>query len=311
MKKIILFCLLTFISSSIFSQSNPEDLKLKELYAKLKYTNYADLNITKTGIDLLFANGSKEAQDIIAIKDFATEMLGLKGVILSPEQRQQVYNESNSICEIVNITWNIGSFNSELGAVGAYPFEIGFYFCDSTYYKFQFNLNVTGLTTTIAKPMKKAFFRHLSEPATYIDNQTNKPKYDVIVNPLKLKSTGTIYPLDKLNEFLSKKNDLDNIEGTYEVYSSINPTSIKKMALIKSNNNYLIVVLENSYFKNDWSYGEIRGELIPTSSNKLMVGKYLALNKMSKKNISFNSINESLIEIIIDSDKQKLTFVKL
>ncbi len=308
MRKALIIVFSFFISINSFGQYQSDDAKLNILYSKLENVKFADLNISKVGVDVLVSNGSREVQDVIAIRDFALEMLGLKAVIITEEQRQQAYSTSNSICEIVNISWNIGSFTSELGAVGYYPFEIGFYFCDSTSLKFNFNLNVTGLTTTIAKPMKRAFLNNLSKPyenisTSYIDSNKH--------NSLKLKAVSKVYPLDKLNSFINQSARADVIEGVYELYSSTLPTSIKKIALLKENEKYLIIVLENNYFKDDWKYGEIRGELIPTSSNKLMIGKYLNLSKMGKMNISFNMLNDNLFEILLDSDKQKLTFVKL
>jgi hypothetical protein len=299
---IVLFC---FISANTYSQGSTE--KLGILYSKISHVKYADLNLSKAAVEAVLKSAStNNTQDLNAIIDFSKEMLGLKGVIVTDDQRNEAYSTCESICDVVNMTWSIGSFQSDLGAVGSYPFKIEFMFCDSTYLSFSYKLNVTGLTTTIARPMKRAFLANMNNPR-YTDYNYIQSNNDT----LRLKRKSKVIDETLLKSFLAQSSYTNKPEGVFSLYSSTTPTSINKLAIIKSGEKYQIVVLENKYFKRDWKYGDIRGELMPTSSDKLMIGKYTSLYKYAESNISYNMLNDNLFEIDFNDNKQRLTFVRV
>jgi hypothetical protein len=128
---------------------------------------------------------------------------------------------------------------------------------------------------------------------------------------LRLKRKSKVIDETLLKSFLAQSSYTNKPEGVFSLYSSTTPTSINKLAIIKSGEKYQIVVLENKYFKRDWKYGDIRGELMPTSSDKLMIGKYTSLYKYAESNISYNMLNDNLFEIDFNDNKQRLTFVRV
>ena len=265
------------------------------------------MNLSKTAVEAVVKSTStNNTQDLIAIIDFSKEMLGLKGVIITDDQRNEAYSTCESICDVVNMNWSIGSFQSDIGAVGSYPFKIEFMFCDSTYLSFSYRLNVTGLTTTIARPMKRAFLANMNNPR-YTDENYIQSNTDT----LRLKRKSKVTDETLLKSFLAQTSYNTKPEGVFSLYSSTNPTSINKIAIIKSGEKYEIVVLENKYFKKDWKSGDIRGELMPTSSDKLMIGKYTNGYKYAESDISYNMLNDNLFEIDFNVNKQKLTFVRV
>ena len=106
------------------------------------------------------------------------------------------------------------------------------------------------------------------------------------------------------------KKDKNEIEGIYKLYSNTTISSVNKVAIVKNEDKYYILNLESLYFSNDWQYGEIRGELIPTASDKFMIGKLSSVQKKDM-DISLNIVSKGLIEIENQITKDKLTFVKL
>jgi hypothetical protein len=299
MKKSFLSVLISLvILPSFINAQEVEKQKLATLYSRIPIVKYVDLGLTKTGIDYLVSRGVNENQDLIVLKEFIKVNFGWD-LIVTEEQRKDAYSNSSSICNIVGLKWEIGTFASDVGAYGHYPITIQFDFCDGTSLHFDFQMNVNGFTYSYTNTLKRALAKNLANPL-------------ISINPdnLLIKQNKILLPNQDLDELLKNKVEKSEIEGVYKLYSNTTISSINKVAIIKSDDKFYILNIESLYFIDDWQYGEIRGELMPTASDKFMIGK---LSSAQKKDIdiSLNIVSKGLIEIENQITKDKLTFVKL
>jgi len=297
MKHFFLIISILFISSIVKAQ-DVEKQKLAYLYSRIPVVKYVDLGLTKTGVDYLVSRGVKENQDLVVFKEFIKENFDWD-FIVTDEQRKEAYSSSSSICNIVNMTWSIGTFTSDVGRYGHYPIIVDFIFCDGTPVHFDFQMNVNGFTYSATNTLKRALVKNLSRPEIPFNSENLIVKH----NPIP-------FPNIDLTELLKNKKDKNEIEGIYKLYSNTTISSVNKVAIVKNEDKYYILNLESLYFSNDWQYGEIRGELIPTASDKFMIGKLSSVQKKDM-DISLNIVSKGLIEIENQITKDKLTFVKL
>lgn len=245
MKKGLFIAILSLIVFSGKSQDETTNAKVLEFFGKIKQTKFVDANITKTGIDLVVSRGINENQDIVAIRNFVNEELGLN-FIITPEQRNEAYSISGSYCDVASVNWKIGSFESIIGAIGFYPFDITFTFCDGESYTFNSKLNVSGTTYSLLNPMKRALDKLF--PDAKMQYSGNKPI---------MKSGEIIMDENKFKEHLENKNTSNKIEGIYKLYSSTELVSVDKVGLVEIDNKIFIINLENKYFKDDYKYASI------------------------------------------------------
>jgi hypothetical protein len=297
MKHFFLIISILFISGIVKAQ-DVEKQKLAYLYSRIPVVKYVDLGLTKTGVDYLVSRGVKENQDLIVFKEFIKDNFGWD-LIVTDEQRKEAYSNSSTICNIVGLKWGIGTFSSDVGAYGHYPITIDFDFCDGTLLHFDFQMNVNGFTYSYTNTLKRALAKNLSNPLISF-------KADNLV----FKQNRVLLPNQDLNELLKNKKDKSEIEGVYKLYSNSTISSINKIAIVKSDDKFYILNIESLYFVDDWQYGEIRGELMPTASDRFMIGKLSSIQKKDM-DISLNIVSKGLIEIENQITKDKLTFVKL
>jgi len=241
MKKCItvLFSLILFI----LKINGQEHSELIEFYSKINQVKFANLNLSKTGVDYYISRGAKETQDLIAISNFLNERFGLDFVFI-PEKRQQVYSLSNSFCEFVDISWKIGSFQSALGAVGSYPFNLSFTFCDGKEYNFNSNINVNGYTYSLSNAIKRTLVKLFpgiefkvpenslkikngdillseNELSSYINNKNYKNKYECIMCKYKIDDLENIIPLKDFIYFIENKQHYINNDDLAMHYKKI------------------------------------------------------------------------------------------
>jgi hypothetical protein len=298
MKKAIIITLFSIVCLSAKSQDEGSKSDLKEFYGKVKQVQFADVNLGKAGVDYVISRGTNENQDIIAIKNFINEQLRLK-FILTPEQRNEAYGIANSYCDVVNVSWKVGSFDRVLGAVGSYPFEITFSFCDGKSYTYNSSINVNGYTRSMANAIKRTLEKMFPDAELqYVGEKPVMKQTDVLMNEGELKS------------YIDGKAQTNKIVGIYKLYSSTEAVSVDKVAIVEKDNKLYILNLENKYFKNDYSYGEIRGEISKTSSEKIYIGKYKNIMKL-EEGISLTFLNEGMFEISFSSGNNKMSFIKL
>jgi hypothetical protein len=298
MKKAFFIGILSLIVFSAKSQDDATNANLLEFYGKVKQTKFVDANITKTGIDLVVSRGVNENQDIVGIRNFVNEKLGLS-FIVTPEQRNDAYSASSSYCNIVSVSWKIGSFESIIGAIGFYPFEISFAFCDGKSYTFNSKLNVSGTTYSFVNPMKRAFDKMFPDAdKQYSVAKSVMKSGEVIMNETELKA------------YYDSNTSTNKREGIYKLYSSTDLVSADKVALVEKNNKLYILNLENKYFKDDYKYGEVRGEGIKTSTDKIYIGKYKNIGKL-ENDISMTFLNEGMFEVSFTNGASKMVFIKL
>jgi hypothetical protein len=298
MKKFIFFVCLFLIVFSAKSQDDATNTNLLEFYGKIKQAQFVDANITKTGIDLVVSRGVNENQDIVAIRNFVNEKLGLK-FIITPEQRNEAYSASSSYCDVVSVNWTMGSFGSAIGAVGSYPFDISFSLCDGKTYSFSSKINVNGYTYNIGNAIKRTLDRMFPNAENqYSGTKSVIKSGEVIMNETELKA------------HFDSKTSTNKSEGIYKLYSSTDFVSADKVALVEKNNKLYILNLENKYFKDDYKYGEVRGEAIKTSNDKIYIGKYKNIIKL-EDDMSLTILNEGMFEISFTKGASKMVFIKL
>jgi hypothetical protein len=296
MKLLNLIFLTTILLSSKYTFGQDQKI-LNEFYSKILQVKYADANVSKTGVDYIVSRGVKESQDLIAIKDFIHEKFGLTFVFTS-ENRNEAYSLSNSFCEIVNVSWKVGSFQSTIGAVGSYPLELIFTFCDGKEYIFNANINVNGYTYSLSNAIKRTLIKLFPE----IELQT-------LENSLKIKNGEILLNESELNSFLANKIFANKNEGVYKIYSSTEQVSFDKIALFEKENKLYILNLENKYFKDDFKYGEIRGELSKTSVENVFFGKIKNVLK-NDSDLTMSVTKDNLLEIKY-TNGNTITFIKL
>ena len=274
------FLLLLVMFPSILNAQEVEKQKLAYLYSRIPEVKFVDLGLTKTGVDYLVSRGVKENQDLIVFKEFIKDNFGWD-LIVTDEQRKEAYSNSSSICNIVGLKWGIGTFTSDVGAYGHYPITVDFDFCDGTLLHFDFQMNVNGFTYSYTNTLKRALAKNLSNPLISFTSEN-----------LVIKQNKVLLPNQDLIEFLKIKKDKSDIEGVYKLYSNSTISSINKVAIIKSDDKFYILNIESLYFVDDWKYGEIRGELIPTASDRFMIGK---LSSVQKKDMDISLKNLMMI----------------
>ncbi len=302
-----IFTLITlFITSLTFAQNKPsenvyadEQKYLREFLSKIKQIKFVDANITNYGIDYMVSRGVNESRDVIAIRNFINEQLGLI-FIVTPEQRNQAYSKSKSVCEIMNVDWNLGSFNSTIGEVGTYSFTIAFTFCDGKVYTFNSELDVTGLTYDISRVMKRTLNRMFT-------NESEVEKTELIY---KLKEGEILLSEIELKKYLESNEFKNKYEGVYKIYSSINPVSIEEVAVIEKDKKIYILNLKNKYFENDSKYGEIKCNATKTSVENIYIGRF---NDDYKKELdaTLSFLNNNMLEIKFLNNSNTLTLIKM
>lgn len=295
MKKCItvLFSLILFI----LKINGQEHSELIEFYSKINQVKFANLNLSKTGVDYYISRGAKETQDLIAISNFLNERFGLDFVFI-PEKRQQVYSLSNSFCEFVDISWKIGSFQSALGAVGSYPFNISFTFCDGKEYNFNSNINVNGYTYSLSNAIKRTLVKLF--PGI---------EFKVPENSLKIKNGDILLSENELSSYINNKNYKNKYEGIYKIYNSSEQVSFDEIAFIENGDKFYLLSIKNKYFKDDFKYGEIRGELLKTSVENLFYGTIKNVLK-NNSDITVTITKENILEIKY-TNGDTITFIKL
>ena len=289
---------IAFLSLIVFSAKSQDNANLLEFYGKVKQAQFVDANITKTGIDLVVSRGVNENQDLVAIKNFVNEKLGLK-FIVTPDQRSEAYSSSSSYCNVVSVNWKVGSFESVLGAVGSYPFDISFSLCDGKTYSFSSKINVSGYTFSIGNALKRTLDRMFPDAdKQYSVDKPVMKSGEVIMNETELKA------------HFDSNTSTNKSEGIYKLYSSTDLVSADKVALVEKNNKLYILNLENKYFKDDYKYGEVRGEAIKTSTDKIYIGKYKNIVKL-ENDMSLTFLNEGMFEVSFTNGASKMVFIKL
>jgi hypothetical protein len=294
----IIVLLLLIISSNSYSQFDSSKMtKLDIFHSKLNLVNYADLRLNDDAKKYIISRGIDAVPDIIAIKQFILEDLKLYGVVVTSEDREIAYLNSTSVTEIVFVSWKMGVFNSELGAIGNYPFEIEFTFADNSSYSFSFPVNVSGLTMSFPK----AILRGLRKTIT-------TPEYKKLPYTYTFPKGDLVFTNAELEDYLKAGNIKNEVEGVYQLFTG--SASFNKLAIVKKDGKFYLVNVENKYFNSDWSVGELKGILEPTLSPKLFTGKMKNIIK-EYFDITLSVSGENMIEIVGNLSKEKFVFVKI
>ena len=297
-KKLVFFLFLIILSIQSFSQE-VEKQKLMYLYSKLAQVKYADLLLSKTSVDYIVSRGTKEAQDLVVLSNFLREDIGLRELIITEDQRKTDYLNCESVCDVVFVSWNIGNFQSDLVAIGRYPVNMKFSFCDGIDIDFSFDINVNGYTYNLGNAFKRALIKNIGRPDQLMPSEA-----------FGLKKNDIVIDQNGLEEYFKSQKIKNKIEGIYKLYSGTSINSIDKVAIIEKDNKLLIVNLENTFFNKDWEYGEIRGEIQKTASERFYFGKLSNLMK-SYLDISISNSNDGLLEIEFVKTKEKFILIKL
>jgi hypothetical protein len=277
MKKSILLIVLIFclFSSIGYSQSKKEIKKEKAkqherivdtLQDKISGVKFVDLGLSKAQ-EVFFINNSNSGDALIlkGVIDYLKE-IGLT-VVVTQEQRDEIVKLSKSQCDYVNVTYNIGEFVSKFGAIGNYPFNFSFKFCDNSIYSFSTKISVNGLTNY----------------SFLIKNTCNeyfpiKRKYN-IEKRLKFANNEVIISSSDFSKYLDDSTAKKNIEGIYQLFSSDANTSKYSIGIYNSKDTLKVIYFNGTDFLDDWKEGEFKGYLISTLSESDYIVKWVSINK--------------------------------
>ncbi len=297
MKAVCIF-IFTFLQTSfLFSQTDTSKLTKKEiLLGKLKSVKYADLGLSDEQIKYVISRGAKEASDFIAIHQYLSDNLKLSGVIVKPQDRDIAFLKCNSSSEVVSVSVTMKAFESDLLAIGNYPFTISFKFADQTSYTYDFPVSVSGLTISLPKAIIRNLKKNIGDDLTK-------------VNPIEINiSKGQVIADEKeINQYFESGNNKTKIEGFYTLVKG--NSTFEKMAIIKKNDLLCLLNRESRYFAADWSFGELRGIIEPSLSSSYFTGKLKRLDKTDAE-ITLTIKEDNIIEIFRKDLNENWTFVK-
>lgn len=257
-----------------------------------------NIQLSKEGLDYYVSRGAKENRDLEAILDYLKEEYNAP-VATTAETREVLFSASNSICNIVNVGWEIGSFKSNIGAVGKYPMKIRFFYCDQSFLEYEFPVNVNGYTYDL----KMAILRALKK---------NIPQYEVLkkLKEINVNKDISVLKRDALDS-LKKQLPIDSLEiaGVYKLISSSTFSSLSQIGIFKINDNLNIINIENSAYKDDWKIGQVIGTIHRTASSKYFIGTYKGIVG-GELEISILS-DSNIIELTYTKSKESRKFIKV
>lgn len=297
MKLLLIVSLL--ITGQVFSQTEDSD-KYIEFKNKLSGVKYADFQFNQTQLDIMIHQENQlSAYDINGMREFLIEDLKLNGVVITPDQRNDVAKNTSSICDVVNVNWNISDFISDFMAVGRRTITFNFTFCDNSKYTFTSDMNVNGNTRDYKKAFKKALSKKIANPFQYDSTST-----------LILKRNEIVISEDSLKNVLGKKAYKKDIEGIFQLFKSETNTNPYKIGIIEIAGNYKIVYLGGLFTTKDWSEGELKGALTPTMSKSSFLCKWVTALK-SLENATITSIDINTFDINYSNTKSTDRYIRV
>jgi|GEM_PF-1520517 len=269
-----------------------------KFYETLNRSNikFIDFGLNKEQEESLISN--PQGTDIFnQFKSYFVKEFGIEGAIITDNQRTEVYQNSSSICDIMLVDIKISDFVQQFLAVGFFPMEATFTFCDQTKFTFETQLNVNGNTVNFQRSMRKG-----------LDNLFNdKPKMLKDNDPLEIPNGEIILPMGEASMHFS--GNLNDFEGAYELISISSQMSIKKFGVIKKADKYIIFHIDNNYLTNDWKFGEYRGEFEELRENTVFKGFILGNYKTNVEGVMI--LNENgIIEFEDITNGDKFKFIK-
>lgn len=277
-------------SQNLYMKDSEEEKVLDTLKQKLTGIKYVRLFVNDDVVQsykniIGNAASSKDLEVVNGFVDYVREDLN-KGFVMTEEQKKQANMLSSSLCDFVNVVYEIGVFKRDLGAIGSYPLTVYFVFCDGSQYKFKKIVGVSG-TTDYRKVFRNAFSSIINLKST------KKIKYDYKEsNRLTLKNNPIVIDYKSFNYYLDTCKTLQKSEGVYELFSTENQTPNYKLGIYNDNGILKLICLDAAEFKLDWKDGELKGILTKTKSESDYLLIYYNGSKIeSKGTISF--INEN------------------
>ena len=283
------FSTMTFSQEKKLSKSEikkQKEKRLDSLRQKLNGVKYADLGFSKAQEQIVLNNSSSlDAQILIGIIDYLKKDIGLT-VIVTQEQRSEAIKMAKSQCDYVKFIFDVGSFKSSLGAIGNYPFSFSFLFCDNSNYSFETKLRVSGLTiySKAVRDLCNFEFLHKKEP-----DESQK---------LKVASNKIIISYPNFIKYLDSAKRKSDFEGVYQLFSSNVNTSNYTIGLYHYNDSLRIIYFSGADFNEDWSEGELKGNLYKTmSENDFLADCYTLDKRLVNGSVTFLNINSFELRI--------------
>lgn len=306
---LILLFIITINPSKVISQKRNKkqkseyELKMDTLKIKLSGVKYARLLVNDDTKDVYKQTEgagvrSADYQVTVGFKEYITEDLGL-GFIMTDQQEDLAVNYTTSACDYVYVSYSIGSFIKEFGAVGKYPLEINFIFCDTKDNIFKINVPVNG-TTNYRITFRSAFNRIVNKDWKY--NLSNR---------LKIKNNAIVINFNNFSTYLDTCKTLTKYEGVYELFSSNNTiASHLKLGIYNDNGILKVIYLSGANNKDDWMEGELKGTMTKTKSDSdFLLDIYNGFKSLLKGTLTFT--NDNAFELKISRQVYTDKYVRL
>ena len=239
---------------------------LDTLQNKISGVKYADLGFSKAQQELIINNAnSVDALILMGVRNYLKD-LGLD-VLITEAQRNEAVKLTKSQCDFVKVEYELGEFNSKFMAVGNYPFNFAFQFCDKSIYSFDTKLSVNGLTN----------YSYLIKSTCQYNFPLNRRYLEA--KKLKIANNQIVLTNSEFLKYLDTSTYKKPIEGIYQLLSSDFSTSKYSIGIYSQNDTLKVIYFNGADFSSDWKDGELKGYLFSTLSESDYIVKWYSLEK--------------------------------
>ena len=284
----LLFTLLTAKANNITSNENNQEF--------IDFIN----GVKKAAIELDYAdqkevdNGSSKYLE--AFSDYLKNDMGFETVAFTSAAKEEMFSQVASFCEVARVKPKIEYYNNLFFT----NFKIDFISClDQTFsYKSQ---------DTIYLSESSNLYESLIQTWAKTCNIKNK-KYNT-ANQFKLPIDATGWTREKLYASFENLPPDDELAGIYTQNPEAQSTQEYQVALVPlKTNKYQIVYLDGASNYLDWHEGELIGEIIASSVDKIYNVRWRKPNKLSDETVTI-SLDPNGITLLTN-EKRQLGFTK-
>lgn len=256
------------------------------------------VQLSKEGVDYYVSRGAKENRDVDAVFSFLREEFN-STVVYRQEDIKSVLSNSKTVKNVVYVSWEIGTFKRDIGAVGRYPMKLMFLFSDETNLIYDCSVNVNGYTYDLKMAILRALKKNVLKDQIYER-----------ISSLNLNSDLEILSKNKLDSLSnSLVTESKSIVGIYKLISSSNFTSLGTIGVFQDGQSFILVNIESSAFIDDWKTGQLIGRIEKTASSKYFIGKYRGIiGGYDEVSILYE---DNMLDLIFTKNKNSRKFIKI